>query len=198
MAIYNITRRKRPSQVTAKSSTEAVAEEPKQSQQQPQKKRVHFNRRAKVYNVDVPDQEEKRERWYVREDFARMKEERQKMFGLVNHYGTKLVEKIGKATLRGMEHVFDTKRAFEVEDQRINSTEAVFDEQERQREEGLNDPEILSQIYHRVTFKSHISAHARALAWMEESQLPARNSAGDERWKATPTAVQNRPCLVQA
>jgi hypothetical protein len=111
-------------------------------------RKVRFHGRVQFKTIrhvaDFTD-DEIQEGWYRKKDFMRMSEEVSEIAQLVaqgkeSHNGEEL-------SIRGLEHLVEEDVADYRAEKMIASIDAVLDEQDEQRDEDINDPEVIAKIY---------------------------------------------------
>lgn len=111
-------------------------------------RKVRFHGRVQfktIRHVSDFSDEEIQEGWYRKKDFMRMSEEVSEIAQLVaqgkeSHNGEEL-------SIRGLEHLVEEDVADYRAEKMIASIDAVLDEQDEQRDEDINDPEIIAKLY---------------------------------------------------
>lgn len=111
-------------------------------------RRVRFHGRVQFKTIrHVADftEDEILDGWYRKKDFLRMSEEVSEIAQLVaqgneTHNGEEL-------SIRGLEHLVEEDVADYRAEKMIASIDAVLDEQDEQRDEDVNDPDIIAKLY---------------------------------------------------
>ena len=137
-------------------------------------RRVRFHGRVQFKTIrhvaDFSD-EEIQEGWYRKKDFMRMSEEVSEIAQLVaqgkeSHNGEEL-------SIRGLEHLVEEDVADYRAEKMIASIDAVLDEQDEQRDEDINDPEIIAKIYTEIVTPLQREAYLVGLRDAKEATVAA-------------------------
>jgi hypothetical protein len=111
-------------------------------------RRVRFHGRVQfktIRHVTEFSEDEILAGWYRKKDFMRMSEDVSEIAQLVakgkeSHNGEELC-------IRGLEHLVEEDVADYRAEKMIASIDAVLDEQDEQRDEDVNDPDIIAELY---------------------------------------------------
>lgn len=118
------------------------------------------NKLYPIPHVNDMTNEEVSATWYGMQDFDKMKAE---MLVIVKRMmkGDK-IEETNEVTIRGLEYR-TRKGAIRRQHHKYESINAVLDEQDRQIEEGIDDPELLRQVYLEISVPCHYEMNQLAL-----------------------------------
>ena len=139
-------------------------------------RRVRFHGRVQFKTIrhvaDFSD-EEIQEGWYRKKDFMRMSEEVSEIAQLVaqgkeSHNGEEL-------SIRGLEHLVEEDVADYRAEKMIASIDAVLDEQDEQRDEDVNDPEVIAKIYTEIVAPLQREAYLVGLRDAKEAAMAAES-----------------------
>jgi hypothetical protein len=140
-------------------------------QQQPQRRGIRFASHVSVQEIPNRDDFSTAERhavWFQSGDYASFRSASSATLGLYRagmlHHGDTSVH-----TMRGLEgRLEDACRArYQA---RYHATHAVWNEQQRQRLHKYDSIEMISDLYHAVTWKSQYAAYTRALMMHQDEQ----------------------------
>ncbi len=143
---------------------------------EPRERRVRFHGRVQFKTIrhvaDFSD-EEIQEGWYRKKDFMRMSEEVSEIAQLVaqgkeSHNGEEL-------SIRGLEHLVEEDVADYRAEKMIASIDAVLDEQDEQRDEDINDPEVIAKLYTEIVTPLQREAYLVGLRDAKEAALAAES-----------------------
>lgn len=141
-------------------------------------RKVRFHGRVQFKTIrhvaDFSD-EEIQEGWYRKKDFMRMSEEVSEIAQLVaqgkdSHNGEEL-------SIRGLEHLVEEDVADYRAEKMIASIDAVLDEQDEQRDEDINDPDVIAKIYTEIVTPLQREAYLVGLRDAKEAALAAESIA---------------------
>lgn len=115
------------------------------------------------------------EGWYRKKDFLRMSEEVSEIAQLVSqgnetHNGEEL-------SIRGLEHLVEEDVADYRAEKMIASIDAVLDEQDEQRDEDVNDPDIIAKLYAEIVTPLQREAYLVGLRDAKEAITAAEQIA---------------------
>eukprot|EP00429_Kryptoperidinium_foliaceum_P025814 CAMPEP_0176147532 /NCGR_PEP_ID=MMETSP0120_2-20121206/75209_1 /TAXON_ID=160619 /ORGANISM="Kryptoperidinium foliaceum, Strain CCMP 1326" /LENGTH=150 /DNA_ID=CAMNT_0017484151 /DNA_START=35 /DNA_END=483 /DNA_ORIENTATION=- len=139
-------------------------------------RKVRFHGRVQFKTIrhvaDFTD-DEIQEGWYRKKDFMRMSEEVGEIAQLVaqgkeTHNGEEL-------SIRGLEHLVEEDVADYRAEKMIASIDAVLDEQDEQRDEDIDDPDVIAQIYTEIVTPLLREAYLVGLRDAKEAQLAAES-----------------------
>jgi hypothetical protein len=155
-------------------------------------RKVRFHGRVQFKTIrhvaDFSD-DEIQEGWYRKKDFMRMSEEVSEIAQLVaqgkeSHKGEEL-------SIRGLEHLVEEDVADYRAEKMIASIDAVLDEQDEQRDEDFNDPEVIAKIYTEIATPLLREAYLVGLRDAKEAEAAAEQMP-DIPKPQPKAAVQNK------
>lgn len=139
-------------------------------------RRVRFHGRVQFKTIrhvaDFSD-EEIQEGWYRKKDFMRMSEEVSEIAQLVAQ--GKESQNGEELSIRGLEHLVEEDVADYRAEKMIASIDAVLDEQDEQRDEDINDPEVIAKIYTEIVAPLQREAYLVGLRDAKEAALAAES-----------------------
>eukprot|EP00934_Nitzschia_sp_Nitz4_P006740 Nitzschia sp. Nitz4//scaffold4_size323378//94869//95798//NITZ4_000642-RA/size323378-processed-gene-0.85-mRNA-1//1//CDS//3329553345//6730//frame0 len=138
------------------------------------KRKVNFHGRVQFKTIrHVADftEQEINEGWYRKKDFMRMSEEVSEIAQMIasgkeSNNGEEL-------SIRGLEHLVEEDVADYRAEKMIASIDAVLDEQDEQRDEEVNDPEIIAKLYAEIVTPLQREAYLVGLRDAKEATLAA-------------------------
>jgi hypothetical protein len=129
---------------------------------QPTKKKVQWYPTYTAKRIGIPDDDEKKNIWYQKQDFKQFREDCERIMGLVREVGAKTVEMSNTCSCKGLEHLFSKKRAQLRLDRRRQAWDAVLEEQEEQRRRPISRSDIIAERYGQISLYCQINANKLA------------------------------------
>lgn len=164
----------------------------------PRERKVRFHGRVQFKTIrHVADftEEEIIEGWYRKKDFMRMSEEVSEIARLIG---------MGKETnngeelsIRGLEHLVEEDVADYRAEKMIASIDAVLDEQDEQRDEDVNDPEIIAKLYAEIVTPLQREAYLVGLRDAKEATLAAEQMADLPPPQPEPAKTESPPTPME-
>lgn len=134
-------------------------------------RRVRFHGRVQFKTIrHVADfgEDEINEGWYRKKDFMRMSEEVGEIAQMVSE--GKETQNGEEISIRGLEHLVEEDVADYRAEKMIASIDAVLDEQDEQRDEEINDPDVIAQMYSEIVTPLLREAYLVGLRDAKEAQ----------------------------